>query len=181
MSTIGEIPLNISGRKHPISEAERNERAKMSIGIVLRSAYHNKQIDRAVPDLADGVKDKVKDVVENVISHNDANAAFNILNQGFDSVAGNNDFNGKKNEAEKVFNLIKQQANVAASSHNILFHIGRVTSAIPRLHSVGDYIASGFNRIMRDAVFGKLMGDRDINKESYQSDVSGEALLNALR
>lgn len=180
MSVLG-FNLNISGHKHEDhAEEKRVRRAFDGMSIALRSTFHKDKLK----NLDDNMRSVVTDVIQSklsevgqkdgdnkVITKKDV---FEALNQQYFKTLYL-EMNEKKNpackvamnkeqeiQAEKAFNAFKKQANIVASSSDIMLLIGKITS---RLSSISpfDAIASSVNKNMRK-IFGKNMGDKQVNR-----------------
>ena len=164
-----DISLNIAGSRKKIPEDERNRRASDGVNIVLRSGHHRKKIDKVAGNIDKDVREHVEKVIKS--------ASYDALNQSFNSLfSGDNAIEAaQKSNAEKLFTAIKKEANIVASSFGGMLQVGKQTSKISVIISkiplgIGVGIVSAVNNAMR-AVFGKIMGDKDIKHSKVEGAV----------
>ena len=65
-------------------------------------------------------------------------------------------------QARSLFNQVKEEANIVASSRRLALFSGKITSRLSQIPLIG-HVVSGMSSLMRSIT--KMVGDKDVNKE----------------
>ena len=163
----GTLPaINIAGTLQTIEQSKRNKRAFHGMKIAMRSQHHKNRIASEIG----AVDEKTKKFVENKInqffaedSSLDKAEAFANLDQEFDNIFHRkSDPSIQWNDAKKLFNTLKKEANIVASSSKFSLFAGRLTSHLSQIPLIR-HITPTINKAMRHLFMGKAMGDEQTN------------------
>ena len=166
------VTVNIAGKAHEITRDQRDRRMRKSIEIVLKSRNHENNIK-------DEIKRQGKPSMELFVSEM-ANvmkkADFDDLDQTFQSFIKKNKklkeklIDDKEEEAaEAIFNKIKEEANIVASSRRIALFAGGIMSNLTR--TPFPYVGQAFAAISKfiTCSSGKISGDKEVNKDNIDN------------